>query len=213
MMTSQITIPQNLGDVRDIRKFTTLVFFTLSLGLLSPPNPSFSGICKVRKFSLNLSMKCWNSVQNAETQYEMLKLCMKCWISAFNAQGWWGIIVAVQVGAVKIYVAAVEVRAQEKRKTGWNSGTIKIDGFLSFTPCWMLMYFFAGVFLNLTLCMTKLRVLVLSFPDFMDISITLHYILELTISLFLFCIRIHHRQNERTNVQVAMRLCVIDSKL
>ncbi len=31
-------------DIRDIRKFT------LSLGLLSPPNPSFSGIRKVRKF-------------------------------------------------------------------------------------------------------------------------------------------------------------------
>jgi hypothetical protein len=31
------------------------------------------------------------------------------------------------------------------------------------------MYFFAGFFLNLTLCMTKLRVLVLSFADFTDI--------------------------------------------
>jgi hypothetical protein len=35
----------------------------------------------------------------------------------------------------------------------------------------MLMYFVAGFFLNLTVCMTKLRVLVLSFPDFTDISI------------------------------------------
>jgi hypothetical protein len=35
----------------------------------------------------------------------------------------------------------------------------------------MLMYFFAGFFNNLTLWyMTKLRVLVLSFPDFTDIS-------------------------------------------
>jgi hypothetical protein len=34
----------------------------------------------------------------------------------------------------------------------------------------MLMYLIAGCFLNLTLCMTKLWVLVLSFPDFMDIS-------------------------------------------
>jgi hypothetical protein len=32
----------------------------------------------------------------------------KCWISAFNAQGSRGFIVAVQVGAVKIYVAGVE---------------------------------------------------------------------------------------------------------
>jgi hypothetical protein len=49
---------------------------------------------------------------------------MKCWISAFNAQGSRGFIVAVQAGAVKIYVAS---STQEKRKTGWNSETIKID--------------------------------------------------------------------------------------
>jgi hypothetical protein len=33
------------------------------------------------------------------------------------------------------------------------------------------MYFFAGFFFNLTLCMTELGVLVLSFPGFTDISI------------------------------------------
>jgi hypothetical protein len=33
------------------------------------------------------------------------------------------------------------------------------------------MYFLAGFFLNLTLCMTKLRVLVLSFPDFTKLHI------------------------------------------
>jgi hypothetical protein len=38
----------------------------------------------------------------------MLKLSTKCLISAFNAQGSRGIIVAVLVGAVKIYVAAME---------------------------------------------------------------------------------------------------------
>jgi hypothetical protein len=32
------------------------------------------------------------------------------------------------------------------------------------------MYFFAGFFLDLTLCMTKLRVLVVALPDFTDIS-------------------------------------------
>jgi len=37
---------------RDIRKFT------LSLALLSPSNPSFSGKSKVMKFLSNLSMKC-----------------------------------------------------------------------------------------------------------------------------------------------------------
>jgi len=38
----------------------------------------------------------------------MLKLSTKCRISTFRAQGSRGIIVVVQVGAVKIYVAAVE---------------------------------------------------------------------------------------------------------
>jgi hypothetical protein len=68
---------------------------TLSLGLLSPPIPSFSGIHKVRRFLWNLSMKCWNST--------------------FNAQGSRVIIVVVQVGTVKIYVAEVG-GAQEKRR-------------------------------------------------------------------------------------------------
>jgi NADH:ubiquinone oxidoreductase subunit 6 (subunit J) len=34
---------------------------------------------------------------------------MKCWNSAFNAQGLRVIIVVVHVGAVQIYVAAVQV--------------------------------------------------------------------------------------------------------
>ncbi len=46
---------------RDIRKFT------LSLGLLSPSIPSFSGKSKVKKFDQT-------SVWNAETQYEMPNL-------------------------------------------------------------------------------------------------------------------------------------------
>jgi len=33
---------------------------------------------------------------------------MKCWNSAFNAQGSRVIIIVVQVGAVKIYVAGVQ---------------------------------------------------------------------------------------------------------
>jgi hypothetical protein len=63
----------------------------------------------------------------------MLKLSTKCRISAFNAQGSRGIIVAVQVGAVKIYVAAVEA-LRKKARQGETQKTIKIDGFLSFTP-------------------------------------------------------------------------------
>jgi hypothetical protein len=47
---------------------------------------------------------------------------MKCWISAFDAQDSRVIIVVVHVGAVKIYVAAVDCGgANEKGKTDWNS--------------------------------------------------------------------------------------------
>ncbi len=45
----------------------------------------------------------------------LLNLSMKCWNSAFNAQGSRVIIVVVQVGAVKIYVAAVEALRKKKR--------------------------------------------------------------------------------------------------
>jgi hypothetical protein len=93
----------------------------------------------------------------------MLKLSAKCWISAFNAQGSRRIIVPAQVGAVE-NVCSSSGGAQERQ--GETQETI----FLSFTSHWMLMYFFAGCFFNLTLCMTKLGVLALSFPDFTDIS-------------------------------------------
>jgi len=47
---------------------------------------------------------------------------MKCWVSAFNARGCSrGIIVVLQVGAVKIYVAAVKALRKEEGKPGWNS--------------------------------------------------------------------------------------------
>jgi len=75
----------------------------------------------------------------------MLKLSAKCWISGFNAQGSRGIIVAVQVGAVKIYVAAVEA-LRKKERQGETQETMKIDSFLGFAPHWMLMYFFARFF-------------------------------------------------------------------
>jgi hypothetical protein len=68
------------------------------LGLLSPSNPSFSGICKVRKFYYN---------------------------SAFNAQGSRGILLAVQVGAVKIYVALVKALGKKERE-GETQETIKM---------------------------------------------------------------------------------------
>jgi hypothetical protein len=74
-------------------------------------------------------------------------------------------IVAVQVGAVRIFVAAVEA-LKTKRKKGETQETMKIHGFLSFNANVLLCRFF----LNLNPCMTKLGVLTLSFPDFTDIS-------------------------------------------
>jgi len=94
---------------------------------------------------------------------------MKCWYSAFNAQGSRLIIVVVQLGALKISVAAVEALRKKKRQDE-TQFTTKIDGFLSFIPYWMLVYFLQ-VFKNITLCMTKLRVLVLCFSYFADNSI------------------------------------------
>jgi hypothetical protein len=58
---------------------------------------------------------------------------MKCRYSAFNAQGSRLIIVIVQLGAVKIYVAAVEALRRKKRQDE-TQFTTKIDGFLSFIP-------------------------------------------------------------------------------
>jgi predicted oxidoreductase (fatty acid repression mutant protein) len=45
----------------------------------------------------------------------MLQLSIKCSYSAFNAQGSRLIIVIVQLGAVKIYVAAVEELRKKER--------------------------------------------------------------------------------------------------
>ncbi len=57
---------------------------------------------------------------------------MKCWNSAFNAQGSRVIIIVVLVGAVKIYVAAVQVLSENERQDEIEF-TTKIDGFLEFT--------------------------------------------------------------------------------
>jgi hypothetical protein len=60
---------------------------------------------------------------------------------------------------------------RKKERQGETEETIKMS-FLSFKlRPWMLMSFFCTFLLNLTLCMTKLGILTLSFPDFTDISI------------------------------------------
>ncbi len=54
-------------------------------------------------------------------------------LSACNAQGSRVIIVVVQLGAVKIYVTAVEALKKNERQDE-TQFTTKIDGFLSFIP-------------------------------------------------------------------------------
>jgi len=58
---------------------------------------------------------------------------MKCSYSAFNAQGSRLIIVVVQLGAVKIHVAAVEALRKKERQDE-TQFTTKIDSFQSFIP-------------------------------------------------------------------------------
>jgi hypothetical protein len=71
------------------------------------PYPHFQRYPQSKKLLLNLSMKCWNS--------------------AFNAQGSRVIIVVVQVGAVKIHVAAVEA-LRKKERGDETQFTTKIGG-------------------------------------------------------------------------------------
>jgi hypothetical protein len=77
---------------------------------------------------------------------------------------------------VKIYVAAVEALRNKERggqkRMKLTSPRQNNGAFLSFTPIERLLYFFAGFFFwNLTQVWTKLRVLVLCFPDFTENSI------------------------------------------
>jgi hypothetical protein len=63
---------------------------------------------------------------------------MKCWNSAFNAQGSRIIIVIVQVGAVKIYVAAVEA-LRKKERGDETQFTTKIGGKTSLGPSYFIL--------------------------------------------------------------------------
>jgi hypothetical protein len=66
---------------------------------------------------------------------------MKCWESAFNAQGSRLIIVALQVGAVKIYTTTV-VALKKKERHGETQLTVKTEVPLNPHP-WMLMFFYS----------------------------------------------------------------------
>jgi hypothetical protein len=69
----------------------------------------------------------------------LLNLSMKCWNSAFNAQGSRVIIVDVQVGAVKIYVAAVKA-LREKERGDETQFTTKIGGKTSLGPSYFFRF-------------------------------------------------------------------------
>ncbi len=73
-------------------------FFTQNLSIKSPPIPLFH----------------W--YQQSTLHEKFLNLSMKCLNSAFNAQGSRVIILVVPVGAVKIYVAAVEAFREKERQ-------------------------------------------------------------------------------------------------
>ncbi len=58
----------------------------------------------------------------------LLNLGMKCWNSAFNAQGSRAFIVVVQVGAMNMYVAAVEALRKMETQGETQFTTKKIGG-------------------------------------------------------------------------------------
>ncbi len=73
---------------------------------------------------------------------------------------------------MKIYVAAVEALRRKERHDETQFIT-KIDGFSEFHPLLNANVLFCRFLKNLTLGMTKLKVLVLCFSYFTDNSITL----------------------------------------
>jgi hypothetical protein len=88
------------------------------LSTFTPPYPLFQRYPQSKEIWLNISIKCWNS--------------------AFNAQGSRVIIVVVQVGAVKIYVAAVEAFGIKERQDETQFIT-KIDGKTSLGPSYFVL--------------------------------------------------------------------------
>jgi hypothetical protein len=87
------------------------------VALCLTPYPLFQWYPQSKEFLLNLGMKCWNS--------------------AFHAQGSRVIIVVVQVGAVKIYVAAVQA-LRKKETQDETQFTTKIGGKTSLGPSYFL---------------------------------------------------------------------------
>jgi len=99
---------------------------------------------------------------------------MKYCNSAFNAQGSRGIKIAVDEGIVKIYLAAMEALRQKERQ-GETQFTKKQLMIFLVSPHPLsssnVNVLVCRFFLNLILCTTQFRVLVLCFPHFTDNSI------------------------------------------
>jgi hypothetical protein len=99
---------------------------------------------------------------------------MKCWNSTFNAQGSRGIIVVVQVGAVKIYVAAEALRKKERGDE--TQFTTEIDGLTSLGPQLFRFVKFLFSVTCLMPCYLEIgRFRPLKSQDFTDISIIIIY--------------------------------------
>ncbi len=98
--------------VEDLNKFICKVILSFT------PHPLFEWYPQSNEIILNLSMKCWNS--------------------AFNAQRLRVIIINVQVGAVKIYVAAVDTLGKKERGDE-TQVTTKIGGKTSLGPSYFIL--------------------------------------------------------------------------
>jgi hypothetical protein len=83
------------------------------------PYPLFQWYPQSNEILLNLGMKCWNSALNAQGSRQL-------------------IIVVVQVGAVKIYVAAVEALRKRDREDE-TQFTTKIGGKTSLGPSYFIL--------------------------------------------------------------------------
>jgi len=114
-----------------------------------------------------------------------MRLSTKCWISAFNAQGSRGIIVAVQVETVKIYVAAALGALRKKERQGetqepsilmvfWVSpppplnANVPFCRFFLISPCvWPKSGYWCYLFLTLWISLISWRIMV-SFGGFLE---------------------------------------------
>ncbi len=107
--------PSNHKQNSNALKIIVILLYSLyyfCLRFFRIKNPSIKVVLKVTLSFTPLSpLFQWYWQKSNEI---LLNLSMKRWNSAFNAQGSRVIIVAVQVGAVKIYVAAVEALTREQ---------------------------------------------------------------------------------------------------